>query len=53
MVMKKLQIEIPEFVLIRRVGIDKSEKGLLIQGLDSDNLPYTLFKNVELNFADG
>ena len=54
--MQKLRMTIPDFLLTRRIGVErvkvefktKKEKkeGLLIRGLDVDGLPYSLFQKV-------
>lgn len=50
MVMKKLVLPIPEFVLERRIVLFKPEKGIItINGEDSDGSPYEIFKQVTLD----
>lgn len=45
MVMKKLNLDIPDFILERRVLIERtSENTLLVSGEDSDESPYDFFK---------
>jgi hypothetical protein len=56
MVMKKLELDIPEFKLVRRCGIrlftDNNKKtNIQIRGLDSKKTHFTLFK--EISFNDG
>lgn len=54
--MEKLNLEIPKFVLKRRMGVRLVEdvvskkRGLLVRGLDSDGVQYSLFEEVEVNF---
>lgn len=54
MVMQKLNIPIPEFVLTRRVGISratiKQQNGILFRGLDADKLPFSLFPSISVKF---
>jgi hypothetical protein len=52
MLMKKLNLEIPTFILHRRLVIEVSEHKkshlIKIEGLDVDNTPASIFKGVEL-----
>jgi len=59
--MKKLNISIPEFTLKRRIVISKVDKDhrdqnktvkptLFLRGVDEGGAPYSLFKNVSVNF---
>ena len=47
--MKKLNIEIPEFILTRRLGIRQSKGKIIARGLDVDRSPFTLFKKIVIN----
>lgn len=50
MVMKKLHLNIPEFILERRIVATKSEKGeISVCGEDADGSPYEIFKQVALD----
>jgi hypothetical protein len=62
--MKKLNLEIPEFTLQRRIVISKSDQDpkdpakkckptLFIRGVDEQGAPYSLFKKVVATFSDG
>lgn len=45
MVMKKLHLNIPEFILERRIVVTKKDKGeVTVCGEDSDESPYEIFK---------
>ncbi len=44
--MKKLNIEIPDFVLTRRLGIRQNKGEIIARGLDVDGSPFTLFKKI-------
>ena len=52
MVMERLRLEIPEFVLTRRIEISTAQSSmnetsaLLVAGRDMDGLPFTFFKEV-------
>jgi len=59
--MKKLNLEIPEFTLKRRIVISKIDKDqsdpskkvsptLFLRGVDQSGAPYTLFKKVVVTF---
>ncbi len=54
-VMAKLGLEIPPFKLKRRVRIaivvDQEQRKLLIEGIDHDGTPYSLFKQVDLTMS--
>ena len=47
--MQTLQIPVPEFKLVRRVGFSRQANpaGLKVMGLDSDGCPFSLFPKVE------
>ena len=49
--MEKLKITVPEFKIIRRVGIKKipKENKILLRGLDADLAPYSIFSAVEVS----
>jgi hypothetical protein len=46
--MKALQIEVPEFVLTRLVQVIQTEQKLFIQGIDTDDCPYSFIKELHL-----
>jgi len=61
--MKKLNLEIPEFTLIRRIVVSVNEKdpktlkklsllSLFVGGVDESGASYSLFKKVEIYFTD-
>lgn len=63
-VMKKLELEIPPFTLVRRVKVVKTDvdpknptkkvkPSLVIRGVDETGSPYTLFKKVEVVLIHG
>ena len=47
--MKKLNIDIPDFILTRRLGIRQSKGEIIARGLDVDGSPFTLFKKIVIN----
>jgi len=55
--MKKLELEIPSFILKRRVMIKKikdenNKEGLFIRGIDDFGTPYQLFKRMKVTFSE-
>lgn len=51
-VMQELGLEIPPFVLRRRVGVscDAEGRNIKVEGIDNEGIPITLFRWVELKF---
>jgi len=54
--MAKLNLEIPQFVLKRRLGVrlvmENDKKKLIFRGLDSDNSTYTLFTKLKVEIVE-
>jgi len=46
--MKELALEIPPFILRRRVLISSKNNQLTIRGIDVDGTPVSLFKNIDV-----
>ncbi|KAL4501444.1 hypothetical protein ABPG72_021251 [Tetrahymena utriculariae] len=52
MVMKKLKIEIPEFILQRRLVLQKGDKNsLLVSAEDQNESPYEIYKKVSIEYG--
>lgn len=49
-VMKKMEIQIPPFILTRRLRVKRTffnkKEGVFFQGIDKDNCPYTIYKSI-------
>lgn len=49
-VMKKMEIQIPEFILTRRLSVKRTvfnkKEGILLKGIDKDNCPYSIYKGI-------
>ncbi len=54
MVMKKMDLQIPEFILTRRLGVTRTiinkKDGILFRGIDKDNCPYSVYKSIAVDF---
>lgn len=44
--MKKLGLEIPDFVLTRRFQIKKKLNKVSVEGIDVDGTPFSVFQNI-------
>ena len=53
-VMKKMEIQIPEFILTRSLSVRRTihnkKEGILFRGIDKDNCPYTIFKSITVSY---
>jgi len=57
--MKKLELDIPAFKLVRRLHLQKLEEEkkspdpkILVKGVDSDGCPFSLFTQVDVKVGD-
>lgn len=50
--MKKLNIEIPKYLLKRYFKLKKQENKVLIQGIDADESPYSIFKEIRYSYQN-
>lgn len=51
-VMRHLEIEIPPFILNRRLRVTKNDENLLIQGVDQDGTPFEFLKSIKIEFEN-
>jgi len=53
-VMKKMDLEIPEFILTRRLSVKRTtinkKEGILFRGIDIDNCPYTIYRSITVDY---
>jgi len=52
LVMEKLEITVPPFILTRRYTITRNKKNIKIAGIDADYTPMTFIYNLDVNQSD-